>query len=225
MANVEVEKLEVKTPQVKKLKSKDTIEKIIKATLRIIATEGVRGVRHRAVAKMAGVALGSTTYYFRDIEDLIASAFEYWRDSAGQEQSPYYGKIDQIISGLAGGDESDKASYVAELFLNSKAYLVDQIFKGQDDRIIELAFYHEALLSNRLRPIVLEYWNTGVEVLTQVHAAFGSEHAHADAEITLAMFQQIERFSVLEENTEVTLARIDTSLKRLFYMCFGVEVF
>ena len=48
---------------------------ILEAALRIVVKEGVRGVRHRAVAKEAEVPLSATTYYFKDISDLIADTF------------------------------------------------------------------------------------------------------------------------------------------------------
>lgn len=48
---------------------------ILEATLRLVAKEGIRGVKHRSVAKEAGVPLASTTYYFKDIDELISDAF------------------------------------------------------------------------------------------------------------------------------------------------------
>ena len=43
---------------------------ILDAAMRIVIRDGVRGVRHRAVAAEAGVPLSATTYYFKDIDDL-----------------------------------------------------------------------------------------------------------------------------------------------------------
>ena len=43
---------------------------ILEAALRIVIREGVRGIRHRAVAKEADVPLAATTYYFKDIQEL-----------------------------------------------------------------------------------------------------------------------------------------------------------
>ncbi|MFF5265536.1 TetR/AcrR family transcriptional regulator [Actinomadura viridis] len=44
---------------------------IIEAAGRLIAEVGVGGVTHRRVAAEAGVPLGATTYYFKDLDDLI----------------------------------------------------------------------------------------------------------------------------------------------------------
>ena len=48
---------------------------ILDAAMRIVVRDGVRGVRHRAVAAEAGVPLSATTYYFKDIDDLINDTF------------------------------------------------------------------------------------------------------------------------------------------------------
>ena len=50
---------------------------MLQAALDIMIEDGIRSVRNRAVAKRAGVSLGSTTYHFESIEDLIISAFQY----------------------------------------------------------------------------------------------------------------------------------------------------
>src|SRR3990170_176069 len=44
--------------------------RILAATLRLIAAEGLDAVRHRRVADMAEVSLGSTTYHFASRDGL-----------------------------------------------------------------------------------------------------------------------------------------------------------
>jgi len=48
---------------------------ILKATIRVAAKDGIKGIKHRSVAREAGVPLAATTYYFRDINELISDAF------------------------------------------------------------------------------------------------------------------------------------------------------
>ncbi|MTE22435.1 TetR family transcriptional regulator [Streptomyces sp. TRM43335] len=50
-------------------------ERILAATLDHIAAEGVAGVSHRKIAARAGVPLGSMTYHFTGIDDLLREAF------------------------------------------------------------------------------------------------------------------------------------------------------
>ena len=46
-------------------------EQILDASVRVFGTGGAAAVTHRAVAKLARVPLGSTTYYFTDRDDLL----------------------------------------------------------------------------------------------------------------------------------------------------------
>jgi DNA-binding transcriptional regulator YbjK len=47
---------------------------IIEAAGRVIAEAGVAGLTHRRVAEVAGVPVGSTTYYFKDLDELREAA-------------------------------------------------------------------------------------------------------------------------------------------------------
>lgn len=55
-------------------------ERILAATLDHIAEEGVAGVSHRKIATRAGVPLGSMTYHFTGIDDLLRQAFTRFAD-------------------------------------------------------------------------------------------------------------------------------------------------
>lgn len=52
----------------------DRRERIARAAITVVAERGVDKLTHRAVAAAAGVPLGSTTYYFATLDDLLASA-------------------------------------------------------------------------------------------------------------------------------------------------------
>ena len=49
---------------------------LLEATLRVVGRGGVGAVTHRVVAREAGVPLGSTTYYFKTKEEMVAQALE-----------------------------------------------------------------------------------------------------------------------------------------------------
>jgi len=54
----------------------DRRARIIETALVVIAEHGVAGTTHRRVAEAANVPLGSMTYHFSGITDLVAAAFE-----------------------------------------------------------------------------------------------------------------------------------------------------
>ena len=51
-------------------------DRIIEACLDVIAERGVAGTSHRVVAAAAGVPLGSMTYHFDGMADLLHQAFD-----------------------------------------------------------------------------------------------------------------------------------------------------
>ncbi|MGW8482419.1 TetR/AcrR family transcriptional regulator [Microbacterium sp. NPDC055903] len=50
-------------------------DRIVEACLEVIAERGVAGTTHRKVAAAAGVPLGSMTYHFAGIDELLREAF------------------------------------------------------------------------------------------------------------------------------------------------------
>jgi DNA-binding transcriptional regulator YbjK len=53
------------------------IRQILEAAVRVFGSGGPVAVTHRAVADAAGVPLGSTTYYFKDRDDLMRRTMEH----------------------------------------------------------------------------------------------------------------------------------------------------
>ena len=50
---------------------------LVSAAAELLSEGGFEAVRHRAVARRAGLPLASTTYYFSTLDELIAAAVEY----------------------------------------------------------------------------------------------------------------------------------------------------
>ncbi|MCK0089242.1 TetR family transcriptional regulator [Rhodococcus sp. F64268] len=66
----------------------DRRDQIIDATLEVIATEGVAGTTARKIAARADVPLGSITYHFESMDDLLREAFtRYTTDVSGRSSA------------------------------------------------------------------------------------------------------------------------------------------
>ncbi|WP_427017013.1 TetR/AcrR family transcriptional regulator [Pseudarthrobacter sp. P1] len=59
----------------------DRRDRIIDAALDVIAAQGVAGSSHRKIAEHAGVPLGSMTYHFTNMDELLAEAFGRFADT------------------------------------------------------------------------------------------------------------------------------------------------
>ncbi|WP_104139093.1 TetR/AcrR family transcriptional regulator [Arthrobacter sp. ZGTC131] len=59
----------------------DRRDRIIDAALDVIAARGVAGTSHRRIAERAGVPLGSMTYHFTSMDQLLGEAFRRFADT------------------------------------------------------------------------------------------------------------------------------------------------
>jgi DNA-binding transcriptional regulator YbjK len=71
----------------------DRKDRIIDVTLEVVAEHGVAGTTHRLVATAADVPLGSMTYYFTGLNDLLEQAF---RRHATRMAALYEHHFDQV---------------------------------------------------------------------------------------------------------------------------------
>src|SRR4051794_31185527 len=101
-------------------------ERIVAATARIVAREGVAAVTHRGVAAEAGVALSSTTWHFAAKADILQAAL-HW--TARREVA----RIGAIADRLAAAG-FDPAAWAEEL----GDWLVEQVTA---EREIAVALY------------------------------------------------------------------------------------
>lgn len=118
---------------------------LLDATVRLIGEGGIAAIDHRAVAAAAGVPLGSTTYYFKSKDDMVAQALHHVAEREAAE----------IDAQVAGGQLDVEAKLLPERL----ADLVIQIWAG--DRVTLLAQYELYLESARrpdLRPAA-ERWD------------------------------------------------------------------
>ena len=67
------------SPRARTATGERKLEQILDASVRVFGTGGAAAVTHRAVAKVARVPLGSTTYYFTDRDDLLLQTMAHAR--------------------------------------------------------------------------------------------------------------------------------------------------
>ena len=58
---------------------------LVSAAAELLCEGGFDAVRHRAVARRAGLPLASTTYYFSSLDDLIAKAIEHLGEQEAEQ--------------------------------------------------------------------------------------------------------------------------------------------
>jgi AcrR family transcriptional regulator len=206
-------------------RGEETRARINRATLQIIKHDGMRGVRHRAVAKEAGVPLGATTYHFKNIEDLIVSAFNYWRAQPAAGPNPYVRQILGFLESRAPDmlkAPQDRIALAQEIYKFTVDYEIDQIENYRDSCIVQLAFYHESIHIKELQQKVFDYWQSEVDNLIVAFAALASPDPEADARICQSLFHQLEREAMMKGG-DYDRDKLKATLHRYVSHIVGVE--
>ncbi|MXR69128.1 TetR family transcriptional regulator [Shewanella sp. JBTF-M18] len=170
---------------------------ILEATLRLIVKEGVRGVRHRAVATEAQVPLASTTYYFKDIKDLISDALTYFAEKTLWMNNTLEQKSFQLLEMLEADSELIVPDKVAAHLTDFLCEHIQTQVNHRDDRILEVAFHEEALRNPALAEAIQLLDNGFIQTIEQFFVALGSNTANADAHQLLGLIRWVEYQSVI----------------------------
>ncbi|WP_405912014.1 TetR family transcriptional regulator [Streptomyces sp. NBC_00963] len=145
----------------------DRRERIIDAAIRIAGDQGIAGLSHRSVAAEADVPLGSTTYHFATLDELLIAAL---RKVSDDPQSAGTGWA-TALAGPGGG--------LAERLT---ALLGGLVAEDRSRVRLEYELYLAALRREALRPVAAEWLDAFVEV---VRAHVGGDAATARALVAL----------------------------------------
>jgi len=169
---------------------------ILEAALRIVVTEGVRGVRHRAVAKEADVPLSATTYYFDDIHAMIADTFTLFAESAMENVvDPIYAQAEGFIQNNRETFEKDPSArmqLVERMAMLITMFIQSEVTEKRDHLMAEQAFMHECLRDPHLREIARSYFDHLVNQLRQLSGIIGLKDPDIAGDILMGAVFRIE---------------------------------
>lgn len=168
---------------------------ILDAAMRIVVRDGVRGVRHRAVAAEAGVPLSATTYYFKDIEDLLTDTFAQYVERSAAYMAKLWANTEVVLRQLlAQGDGSaqSRARLADEVARMTADYVSRQLLNRRDFMMAEQAFRQEALLCPRLAELVRAHEQILLHGTRQLLQVVGSQQPEQDAQMLTAIIEQME---------------------------------
>lgn len=129
----------------------DRRQRIIDAAIRVVEEHGIDGLSHRSVAAEADVPLGSTTYHFATLDDLLVAAL---RQVCAEPQTA----IDNWKRHL------ERDAPLPDRLVG----LLEEMMTGDRSRIrLEYELYLAALRREALRPVAAEWLDATVELLSR----------------------------------------------------------
>lgn len=126
-------------------------QRIIDAAIRVVGRRGIAGLSHRTVAAEADVPLGSTTYHFASLDELLVAAL--------RQANEGFGAAVRDSRALADPD----ADLATEL-----ARLMGEWLSGERTGVeLEYELYLAALRRPALRPVAAEWTDSVAEILAR----------------------------------------------------------
>ncbi|PTQ89743.1 TetR/AcrR family transcriptional regulator [Agitococcus lubricus] len=171
---------------------------ILQAALRVMVRDGVRGVRHRAVALEADVPLSATTYYFKDIHDLLADALTlYAKDVMENFVNPFWLKVHEwllVNFPLYSGTNLQQVlpqviDYIVDVAIDD---LIDRLKNHRDKLMIEQAFWYAVLQDERLHGLALDYSNSVLRDVTKMLELIGVDKPAESGRLILMTIRHLE---------------------------------
>ncbi len=188
---------------------------ILEAALRIVVRDGVRGVRHRAVAREAEVPLSATTYYFKDINDLITDTFTLFVEQGAEH---YYFPWQEVFTQPT-GDSSQIQARLAMLVMD---YLHRQLQDNRQYLLAEQAFRLECLRNPNLQPMSGCHTSRLQSDLQELCVHLGSQAPKLDSEVIAQVILTAEYESLLKNQLDETAIRSFVT-RSLQHLLTGIE--
>ena len=198
---------------------------ILEAALRIVIREGVRGIRHRAVAKEADVPLAATTYYFKDIQELINDTFTLYAEQALEVVTQFSKRLYEPLengNGKSVVEALNSAEDMTDVIAASLTeYVIEQVSQHRESLIAEQAFRYEAILNPHLRKLGEVHKIALMQKLTDLLTLMQSAHPAEDATIVISVLHRIEYEGLLLETEELDKKAIYSTLLRMLSLLFS----
>ncbi len=200
---------------------------ILEAALRIVVRDGVRAIRHRSVAKEAEVPLAATTYYFKDIQELISDTFMLYVEKAQSMVNVFSRKMYEPLENADGKKlaELTTGPKLVEVIVEQLlSYVMDRTLFGREMAVADHAFRYEALLNENLRGLASnhskELEQKLIEFLNLVH----SSHPKEDAKILISTLRRVEYEALLQDPENFNLDGQRAVLERQVSLILKIDV-
>lgn len=127
--------------RIKRRYEPDRRERIVEVALDVIAEHGVAGTTHRRVAEAADAPLGSMTYHFKGIDDLLVAAFT----RLSQLVASRYREVLEAATTV-----EDAREAVVELICGG-------LWASKRNMVLSFELYAYAARNPKLKPVLLEW--------------------------------------------------------------------
>jgi DNA-binding transcriptional regulator YbjK len=153
------------------------------------------------VAAEAQVPLSATTYYFKDIDDLLTDAFAQYVERSAAYMAKLWTNTETLLREMVArndGSADARARLADEIARMTLDYVRHQLLTRRDQLIAEHAFRLEALINPRLAPLVSAHQQILLQGSAQFLEVMGSAQPQVDAQVLTGIIGRMEYQGLLE---------------------------
>lgn len=190
-------------------------------------SDGVRAIRHRSVAKEADVPLAATTYYFKDIQELISDTFMLYAEKAQSIVNVFARKMYEPLENADGKKlaELTTGPKLVEVIVDQLlAYVLEKTTHNREMAVADQAFRYEALLNENLRGLADEHAKAMEQKLIEFLNLVHSSHPKEDAQILVSTLRRVEYEALLVPVEDINQQAQRDLLERQVSLILKIEV-
>ncbi len=191
------------TEKKRRSKGERTKHLILESAITILAKQGIKGATHRAIASHASIQLSLTTYYFKDIQELIQQAFELNTSNVIDEVDSLWQPIIALV------DQHSKAELrrvsvrvalrekIADLLLT---LISTNTCNNRQQLIVEQQLFSEIQVTSALGFIAKQHQLAQLRPCRKLCQYFTHEDIEINAEILLNQVRQMTYRQLLADD-------------------------
>ncbi len=196
------------TPVKRRSKGEQTRLLILQSATEVLAKNGIKGTTHRAIANHANIQLSLTTYYFKDIQELVHQAFTLCSSQITAKTSlDWQPAVDLLtsVNKTSLRKVSEKEKLRNKLSEMATRHLIKRIINSPVELAVEQLLFTEVQVSPQLLALANMHRETLLTPFIRLCKFFNSNDPHIDADIMLTVFTQLEY-----RNLAVPTKQLDT---------------
>lgn len=217
----------IKSSPTRRTKGERTRERILDATIEVLAQKGIKGTTHRAIALEADLQLSLTTYYFKDIQELIQQAFKH---NSEKILSRSDNVLEQAFSLLNATDKTSlrkstvKATICQQLTEMTTTYLLDHIENQAKSLAVEQLLFTEIQVSPVLRELAQLHEQAQLLPFEHICRFFNKVDPELDAKLMRTIFTQL-KYSLLakQQSHEKNVEEVKLTTNKIISWVIGVK--
>lgn len=191
---------------------------ILQSATEVLAKNGIKGTTHRAIAKQADIQLSLTTYYFKDIQELVHQAFTLCSSQITAKTSLAWQPAIDLLSNVNKKNlrkVSDKENLRDKLSDMITQQLVKSIVDSPVELTVQQLLFTEVQVSPQLHALADMHRTTLLAPYIRLCEFLSSRNPQIDADIMLTVFTQLEYRNVAMPSNVLALEKINATVRRV----------